>query len=262
MRTQGLLIDIDGVLVVSWAALPGTLEAYVRLRDAGVPMRLVTNTTSRTRASITEALQGAGFPVGLDDVITVAGAAAAYVRANHPGARCLLLNSGDLSSELPGVTLVPPDADPRTVDVVLVGSAGPEFTHAALNHALACLLEGAVLVALQRNLVWQTTEGLALDAGAFVLALEQAARTEAVVIGKPAPALFEAGLAALGLGPGDVAMIGDDLDSDVRGGMTAGMTGVLVRTGKFREAQLGDDGPAPDVVLESFADVPGWLGLG
>lgn len=259
MRTKGLLLDIDGVLIVSWQALPGAVEAFAALREAGVPMRLITNTTSRTRAGITSALQEAGFPVETEEVITVAAAAAAYVQEHHPGARCLLLNRGDLGTDLDGLTLVPPGTPPTEVDVVLVGGAGPEFTYTALNHALACLVEGAALVALHRNLVWKTSAGLELDAGAFVVGLERAAGTAAVVIGKPAPAMFATGVAALGLDPANVAMVGDDLVSDVRGAMAAGLTGIQVRTGKFREAQLRDGGPAPDVVLDSFADLPRWL---
>lgn len=259
MRTQGLLLDIDGVLIVSWRALPGAVEAFAALREAGVPLRLITNTTSRTRAEITTALQDAGFPVEVDEVITVAAAAATYVQEHHPGARCLLLNRGDLGTDLDGLTLVSPGTPPEEVDVVLIGGAGPEFSYAALNHALACLVAGAALVALHRNLVWRTDAGLELDAGAYVLGLEQAAGVEAAIIGKPAPAMFATGVAALGLDAATIAMVGDDLVSDVRGAMAAGLTGIQVRTGKFREAQLHDGGPAPDVLLDSIADLPRWL---
>ena len=57
-----VLIDIDGVLTVSWKALPGAVEAMERLRAAGIPLVLVTNTTSRTRAAVAERLAGRGFP--------------------------------------------------------------------------------------------------------------------------------------------------------------------------------------------------------
>jgi HAD superfamily hydrolase (TIGR01458 family) len=260
MPIRGLLIDIDGVLVVSWRALPGAVEAFDALRSSGIPMRLLTNTTSRTRSQITEALREAGLGVEADEVITVAAATASHLNDQHPGARCLLLNSGDLTPDLEGIILVPPETDPGAVDVVLLGGAGPEFTWDALNHALACLTAGASLVALHRNLLWRTAAGLKLDTGAFLAGLEQAARVEATIIGKPAPAMFHAGAAALGLAAGELAMVGDDLDTDVRAAQAAGLAGVQVRTGKFTEAQLADGGPAPDAVLDSFADVPRWLG--
>ena len=165
-----------------------------------------------------------------------------------------------MRADLPGVTLVGADAAPDDVDVVVVGGAGPEFTYDALNHAFACLDRGAVLLAMHRNLVWRTSAGLQLDAGAYVAALEQAAGVVATVIGKPAAAMFDGALGSLGVGPGDAAMVGDDLDHDVRAAQRLGITGVQVRTGEFQESQLAQGLP-PDVVLDSFADVPGWLGL-
>lgn len=257
---DALLVDIDGVLVLSWKPLPGAREAIDALRSAGVPMRFLTNTTSRTRAAITDTLRRVGFDVAADEVLTVAAATSDHLRKLHPGARCLLLNHGDGMTDLEDVTLADPADDPRDVDVVLLGGAGPEFTYAALNHALACLVEGAALVALHRNPMWRTEAGLQLDTGAYVIGLERAAGVAATVIGKPAPAMFLAALATLGMAPGQAAMVGDDLDSDVRAAQALGITGVLVRTGKFRAAQMDGNDP-PDVVLDSFADVPRWLGI-
>lgn len=256
---RALLVDVDGVLVVSWTPLPGAVDALGAVRAAGLGIRLLTNTTSRTGTQITDALRAAGFEVGADEVLTVSSAVAAYLVREHPGARCLLLSSGDVAGELQGVTLVGPDARPDEVDVVVLGGAGDEMTYAALNHVLACVLEGAALVAMHRNLMWRTSAGMQLDTGAYLAGLEAATGTTATVVGKPAPTMFTEALRALGVAPHEAAMVGDDLDTDVRAAQVLGITGVQVRTGKFRPAQLADGGPPPDVLLGSFADVPGWL---
>ena len=175
---RAVLLDIDGVLTVSWEPVPGAVEAVRTLRDAGLPLVLLTNTSSRTRARIAERLADAGFPVGPDDVLTAAAATSAHLREHHPHARCLLLNSGDVADDLEGVTLVGPDDEP---DVVVLGGAGPEFTYEALNGVFAHLQRGAALVAFHRNLYWRTDEGLSLDAGALLLGLERAADVEATM---------------------------------------------------------------------------------
>ena len=193
-RIGAVLIDIDGVLTVSWKPLPGTVAALHRLRAAAVPLALVTNTTSRTRASIAGALAGAGFPVAASDILTAPVIAAAYLHDRYPGARCLLLNSGDITQDLAGLTLARP-GDRAPADVVLVGGAGPEFSYRALNQAFGQLQRGARLVTMHRGLYWRTSEGLQLDAGAFLAGLEQAAGTEADVVGKPAAAFFATALA-------------------------------------------------------------------
>jgi hypothetical protein len=137
-RMRAVLIDIDGVLTVSWEPLPGAVAALHQLRAAGVPLALVTNTTSRTRASIASVLAGAGFPVTAGDVLTAPVIAAAYLHDRYPGARYLLLSSGDIAEDLAGLTLGR-ESDPEPARAVLVGGAGPEFSYQALNQAFGLL---------------------------------------------------------------------------------------------------------------------------
>jgi len=260
-----VLIDIDGVLTVSWKALPGTVAAMERLRAAGLPLVLVTNTTSRTRAAVAGRLAGEGFPVGVDDILTAPAVTAAYLREHHPQARCRLINSGEVGEDLAGVTLVGEGADDAGRDgpeVVVLGGAGEAFGYPALNSAFRDLQRGARLVAMHRNLYWRTADGLELDTGAFLPGLERAAGVEATVTGKPAAEFFATALAHLGVPAGEALMVGDDIESDVLAAQRCGITGVLVRTGKYLpETHRAADG-TPDHVLDSFADLPGLLGPG
>ncbi|MGW3497455.1 HAD-IIA family hydrolase [Streptomyces sp. NPDC001020] len=253
---RAVLIDIDGVLTVSWRPLPGAVEALWEIRDRGLAVVLVTNTTSRTRASIAGTLSAAGFPVAAEDILTAPAVTAAYLADRCPGARCWLLNSGDIREDLVGVRVVEDDTVP---DVVIVGGAGPEFDYTALNRAFGHLQQGARLVAMHRNLYWRTDRGLQLDTGAFLLGLEKAARTEAEVTGKPSPAFFETALARLGVGADRVLMVGDDIESDVLAAQRAGIAGVLVRTGKYLPEVHRAASGEPDHVLDSFADLPALL---
>ncbi|GAU67349.1 putative hydrolase [Streptomyces sp. NBRC 110611] len=268
-----MLIDIDGVLTVSWKALPGAVEAMARLRAAGLPFVLVTNTTSRTRAVIAGRLAGEGFPVCPDDILTAPAVTAAYLREHHPDARCLLISSGDVRDDLEGVRIVTTTVDATehagagaggdgggaAPDVVVFGGAGEEFGYPALNAAFRHLQRGARLVAMHRNLYWRTAGGLDLDTGAFLLGLERAARVEAVVTGKPAATFFATALAHLGADASETLMVGDDIESDVLAAQRCGITGVLVKTGKYLpETHRAADG-TPDHVLDSFADLPSLL---
>jgi HAD superfamily hydrolase (TIGR01458 family) len=256
-RIGAVLIDIDGVLTVSWEPITGAVAALEHLRTAGIPLALVTNTTSRSRASISAVLAAAGFPVTASDILTAPAVAAAYVREHYPGARCLLLNSGGIRADLAGITLAGDD-DPA-VDVVLIGGAGPEFSYAAINRAFGCLQAGARLVAMSRGMYWRTSEGLQLDSGAFVVGLEQAAGITAEVVGKPAGGFFSTALAHLGVAARDALMIGDDIDNDVLAAQRSGITGVLVKTGKYQERTHSGASAAPDHVLDSIADLPRLL---
>jgi HAD superfamily hydrolase (TIGR01458 family) len=257
LLAEGLLLDMDGVLSVSWDPLPGAVQALAELRAAGVPMRVLTNTTSRSRATIAAALRRSGFDFTDEEVLTAAVAAGSYLRERHPGARVFLF--GDARpADLEGVHLVGLEADP---DLVLVTGADASFTFEALNRVFRTLLGGAAFVATHRTLSWMTRDGACLDAGAYLLGLERALGRTAVITGKPAPQFFAAGLQALGLPADRVAMVGDDLDNDVLAAQAVGIAGVLVRTGKFREDDLAHGAGLPDYLIESVTDLPRLLGL-
>ncbi len=254
---RAILTDIDGVLAVSWRPVPGAVQAVTELRAAGYPIAMLTNTSSRPRGWIAGVLHEAGFPVTAGDIFTVASLTAQYLNRHHPGARCLLLNDGDLSADLPGLALT--SIDDSAPDVVILGGAGPQFDYRTLNRVFSLVRGGAQLVAMNRNLYWQTDEGLQLDTGAFLVGLEQAAGVQAEVTGKPAPAFFTAALEALGVAPPQAVMVGDDIHADVLAAQRLGITGILVKTGKYL-AETHRSAPAdPDYVIDSIADLPALL---
>ena len=195
MPCRGLLVDIDGVLTVSGAPIPGAAAALQRLRAANVPLVFLTNTTALTRNAVAQMLDHAGFPVDVEEILTAPRMTATYLLRHHPSARCLVVGSGDVSGDLHGVTLVNADEQP---EVIVLGGAGPEFDYATLNLVFRHAVSGTPVVAMHRNLFWATQDGLQLDTGAFLSAIEQAAGIEAVVIGKPAPACFSVAAGSLG----------------------------------------------------------------
>lgn len=246
---QGLLLDVDGVIVEGWTALPGAVEAVEDLRSRGVPFRFLTNTTAKTRRELAETLGSAGFDIRSEEILTAPSATATYLRASHPGQSCFLIAKGDVAEDLRGIEWVEAGAD-----VVVIGGAEENFTYENLNRAFRMLMEGAALVTMHRNMYWKTDEGLTLDAGAFVTGLEAASGIEAVVVGKPSPEFFRAGLSEIGMEPHDVAMVGDDVHNDVLAAQEIGIHGVLVRTGKFRPDDL-EVGAEPDRVIDSIASI-------
>ena len=250
---DGLLLDIDGVLAVSWEPLPGAIEAMESLRKH-IPFRLITNTTTHTRRELSATLRGAGFDVDPEEIVTAVTATATYLREHHAGGRAFVLTDGAPGEDLAGVPLV---ETPDGADVIVIGGASDAFTYDIVNRIFRRVMDGAALVGMHRNLYWKTSRGWELDGGAYIAGLEEATGTTAAICGKPARAYFDAALALLGVPAARAAMVGDDVTNDVEGARAAGLTGVLVRTGKFREEDLAKG--SPDVVLGSLADVPTWL---
>jgi HAD superfamily hydrolase (TIGR01458 family) len=141
-------------------------------------------------------------------------------------------------------------------DAVIMGDLGEAFGFEILNRAFRMVMDGAELIALQKNRFWLAPDGLALNAGPFVAAIEYATDREAVVVGKPSPSFFALVLEDVGARAEDAAIVGDDVETDVDGGMRAGLAGVLVRTGKYREDFVHASGVAPTATVDSIAAVP------
>jgi phospholysine phosphohistidine inorganic pyrophosphate phosphatase len=249
------LLDLDGTLYARGAAVPGAPEAVERLRRAGVPFRLVTNTTSRSRAMLVDRLEGYGFRVDPSEIFTAPLAGAELARKSGLRVVAPFLPSPALE-DLSALDLVGGSSGQagRSPQAVLLGDLGEGWTYQLLQEAFEYVMGGAVMIALSRDRYWQQGGRLALDAGPFVAALEFATGSQATIAGKPSPEFYAAALAGLGIAaPAAVAMVGDDLWSDVQGAQRAGLQGWLVRTGKFREGALRDSGISPDRVLPSLA---------
>jgi HAD superfamily hydrolase (TIGR01458 family) len=250
---EGLLLDLSGVVYVQDEAVPGAAEALERLRSAGIPIRLVTNTTMRPKRSILERLERLGIDSDADELLTPATLAAnRCAEAGYQSVSLIVLD--DLREDLEGV----PEGEGE-VDAVIVGDLGDRWDYEVLNGAFRQLMEGAALIALQRNRYWETAEGLSLDAGPFVAALEYATGREAEVVGKPSDSFFELALGDLGVSANRAAMVGDDVEADVGGALDAGLAGILVRTGKYREYLVREAGIEPTATVDSIADVPDLL---
>jgi phospholysine phosphohistidine inorganic pyrophosphate phosphatase len=254
---SGFLLDLDGTLYTGDAAIPGAADALSGLRMRAVPFRLVTNTTSRSRRMLVDRLAGYGLAVAPEEIVTATLAGVELVRAAGYGRVAPFVPAGALE-DMEGLTLVGGTSGrPRTAaDVVVLGDLGERWTFPLLQEAFEQLMAGAALVALSRDRYFRQGDRLALDAGPFVAALEYAAGATAAVAGKPSPAFFEAAVRSLGLSADrSVAMVGDDLWSDVQGAQRAGLQGWLVRTGKFREDVLQGSGITPDRILSSVTEL-------
>jgi HAD superfamily hydrolase (TIGR01458 family) len=198
---------------------------------------------------VVERLRTLGFEVTEREVFTPARAASLVIRDKS----CLALVDGSLLEDMEGITLTE-----ESPSFVLVGDLGEGFTYRRLDAAFKCLMEGAKLVALQKNRYWRTEGGLSLDAGPFVAALEYATGDRAEVVGKPEEHFFRIALEDLELEAGEVAMVGDDAEADVAGAKRAGLLGIQVRTGKWRP---DEEEREADLVLDNVAGLPEALGV-
>jgi len=261
---RGVLLDIDGVLHVGMQPIAGAVETLCWLEEHGYRTCFVTNTTTMARATLAQRLSEIGLPISEQQLITAPVATANYIRQHYAGKRCWVLIKGDTVADFAGIEVVGAGvgelASARVhADIVVIGGAEELLTYEAMNAAFRMLMDGAVLLATHTNLYWLASDGLRLDSGPYVHALELATGKHATVLGKPDRAFFEQALLSIGVSAAEAVMVGDDLENDVHGAQRAGLHGVLVCTGKRHGDSPLLQQVHPDAILPSIADLPQWL---
>lgn len=251
MSVKGLLIDLDGVIYVGGRPVDGAHDAIAFLVQNEIPFRFLSNTTRKCRRTLAGKLAAMGFVIPEEYIFTPPLAAIIHMRKTGRN-RYHLLTTGDVDRDFGDIGSNEQTGD---VDYVILGDAGENVTYNRLNQAFRQLMGGAELIALERDRYWMADDGMALSAGPFVTALEFATGKKATVVGKPSKAFFGLALQDMGLRPDQVAMIGDDIVTDIGGAQDAGIRGVLVRTGKFREWDLTQEGIKPWKTISSIAGI-------
>ncbi len=254
MPVKAILFDIDGTLLSRGAAIEGAAAAVAHVRALGMQVRFLTNITARTPERIAADLGAAGIPVAAAQVQTATTVCVAMLRA-RAGVRCHLMVPPDVLPMFDGIA-----RDDERPQVVVISDIGERFDFHTLNRAFLMLRDGAELIALQKNLFWFDSDGPKLDCGAFVLALEAAARTQATVTGKPSRLFFDSALTGLDCAREHVLMVGDDISTDVGGASAAGIRTVLVGTGKYADGQTTHPDILPTHFIDSVKDLARLLG--
>jgi phospholysine phosphohistidine inorganic pyrophosphate phosphatase len=245
---RAIAFDLDGVLYEGERPVPGAVQTVAAVRASGVSVRFVTNTTSLSRRMIARKLERLGFQAPADELFCPARAAASWLLRENLSAS--LFVPAAVCEDFERVA-----RDDDRPDAIVVGDLESGWTFETLNRAFRLIHErNARLVGLGRTRYWKGVQGLQLDVGPFLAALEYATGKVATVFGKPESAFFSGLVDELHQPADRVAMIGDDIASDVGAAMSAGLVGVLVRTGKFRPRDL-DGAIRPDLVLDSVAHV-------
>ena len=252
-RISGFLIDIDGVLLSGGQRIDGALECIQFLNEQEIPFLLITNTTRQSRITIWHQLKRAWFPIRESDIYTAPLAAVSWLR-NRKAQDINLLISGSAVNDFKEFKMTA-----YNPEYVVIGDIGRELSFDRLNSTFRLIMNGAKILALQKNRYWQTEEGLTIDAGAVVAALEYATRKRATIIGKPSRDFFLQAARNLDLPPQELVMVGDDIEADVEGAQKAGMSGILVKTGKFREEIFKASKVKPAAVIPSIADLPKFI---
>lgn len=254
-QIKGWLIDLDGTIYVGDTLLPGAAEFISWLRANRKAYRFISGTTTRSRRTIARQMTELGITMKTEEIFTASSAVAELLKS-FDGMKCYLQVAEDVMAEFEGL-----DVSDTNPDYVVIGDIGRTIDYNVLNKAFQLIMGGAELIALQKGRFFRDSDGIQLGPGAFVAALEYASGKQAKIIGKPSRQFFnlavhdmrvEAGQRWLS---GDFALVGDDVESDINGAASAGLMGILVKTGRHNDSYSEHYGIFPDWTFDSVKDL-------
>jgi HAD superfamily hydrolase (TIGR01458 family) len=249
---KGVIFDIDGILEFQGKVYPGAIELIDRLRAKGLVIRILSNSTLKSREFCAEKLVKMGFSIFKEEVITASYATARYLKRLNPKS-CWVMLKGKGFTEFRD--FIHDDENP---EYIVVGDYREGFNFQNLNKALKLLLAGSKLIVMIPEKVDYSLGDVELTVGAYGKMLEDAAGVKATYIGKPSQFIFDIALESMGVESRRVLMVGDRVATDILGAKKAGIKSVLVKTGEFKESDLSGD-IQPDFIIKSLKEIGGIL---
>lgn len=245
---KALLIDLDGVVYRGELPLPGATRAIDTLRRHHIAYAFVTNNATLTPRQFQAKLVRMGVPAAPEDIVTSPVATASYLqRIAAPGAGVCAIGEEGLREALLAAGFRLEDAAPSFVVVGLDRSV----TYERLKVACRAIWNGARFIATNADPALPVEDGLAPGVGAITAAIATATGVQPTIIGKPEPALLRVALDRLGVRPAEAAMVGDQIDTDIRAGKAAGTATVLVEGDLARTHGL----VVPDLAVATLAEL-------
>lgn len=252
LNIKGIIFDIDGVLEFQGKIYDGAIETINSLRDKGIVLRFLTNSTLKSRNSCADKLKKRGFRIFEEEIITASYATALYLKKLNPKSCWVMLEREGLNEFRDFAQ------DMEKPEYIVVGDNRSNFDFNHLNKALRLLLKGAKLIAMTPGLVDASMGQLELDVGSWAQMLERASGVKAVYVGKPNPYVFELALKSMNLDRSEVVMVGDQISTDIKGANNVGMRSILLKTGEFDERDLNSN-IKPDFIFDSIRDILKFL---
>lgn len=249
-----IMLDLDGTLYVGNQPIPGAIACIQQLRERGIKLRFLTNTTTKSQADLVAQLRAMGFTLEDGELIS-APVGAKLELLNLQQQLCRPLRIWPIVADSIKQDFADFFWDEHEPDYIVLGDIGDSWDLMLINRLFNVMHSGAELIALHKGRFWQTSEGLKADIGFFVAGLEYVTGKTARIMGKPNRDFFERVLDSASVKAEDAIMVGDDIDSDVGGAQLIGIKGCLVKTGKFRQPYFNQSDIKPDYVISSIAEL-------
>lgn len=255
MRLDQIIMDLDGCVYLGNYPINNSPQAIEKLRSKGIKIRFLTNNATKTREDYKNKLNKMGIPIESDDIITSGSATAIYLKRFFGEANIYPVGGKALIEELlrEGHKIV----EWNKADFVVV-CLDFDINYGKLLNATRAIMNGAKLIATNKDPTVPSEDGLMPGAGAIVSAIEYATNTKAFLVGKPSKVILEIASSYWNFKDNAVMIVGDRLDTDVLAGNEMNWITVLVLSGATKIDDLKKEirqNMKPKVIVRDILDL-------
>jgi len=247
---SGFMIDLDGTIYKGGQPIDGAKEFISMLKGKNIPFVFLTNNSSSSRSYYVEKLNGMGFNIAAENVLTSTTATLRYIKRTYPNDTVYPMGTEQFVNEVKDSGIVI-SSDP---DIVLL-AFDKTITYNKINEAYHHILNGAKLIATHPDDLCPTESGYDVDIGPFIRFFESMTGTKAEVIGKPNSKMIEMAASEMNADPTKLIMIGDRLYTDMRMAFDSKIRSILVYSGETRSEDLKDSDITVTFTVNSVADI-------
>lgn len=253
-RMKLYLFDMDGTLYLGEKLFDFTLELLARIRITGGRYLFMTNNSSKSVEDYIEKLCKLGIPADREDFMTSSQATAYYLHRHHQGQRLYVCGTSSLKKELESEGFAVTE-DPEQAQCIVMGF-DTELTFQKLYDVSRLLLTRDIpYIATNPDLVCPTEFGSVPDCGSVCQMIYNATGKRPVVIGKPSPLMPRLAMERLGCSPDQTCVVGDRIYTDIKSGLNAGITAILVMSGETTPQILRESEDRPHLVLRDAGEI-------
>ncbi len=243
---------MDGVIYRGSQLIGGAQEFVARLRKSSTKFLFLTNNSQQTPLELQLKLKSRGITgVTENDFITSAMATAMFLKEQKPNATVYVIGGEGLMRELEAVGFSFSENNP---DYVVVGKT-PKFSFKMMKTAVQLIGNGAKFIGTNPDVIDPTEDGFEPACGALLASIEKACGVKPYIVGKPNSLMMTLATRKLGVHADDALMIGDRMDTDIIGGLEAGMKTILVLSGVSSRETVEKFPYRPDYIFDTVGDI-------
>lgn len=248
---KNYLIDMDGVLVSGRTIIPGADQFIARLQASGAEFLVLTNNPLYTPGDLAHRFKLIGLDIPAERIFTSAMATARFLRSQKANATAFVIGESGLTAPIHEVGYVITDTDP---DYVVLGETH-SYNLEQITKAIRLVAAGAHFIATNPDPSGPGEGGIVPACGAMAALIERATGVAPFFVGKPNPLMMRMALNYLDIHSEDTVMVGDRMDTDIIGGVQAGLETILVLTGVTREENVRRFPYQPTRIVPSVAEI-------